>query len=353
MPNHSEPQDLLYLAETDILEKIAQLLSRGSVASADWRYQRLKDLGYLNRYVEDVIRRYRQGILDETGYALERAMLESLDKADAILGPLPTPLNPTPGATPAMKAMLDTWQRTAKGSMNLAMAKLIENSGPLYVDTINKATLSVLSGAESRRDALRSAIGEWIDNGIPSIRDAAGRTWSTEAYGNMVIRTNTTRVATETQFQRMEEYGVDLLEVSSHVGARPLCAEDQGQIYSRSGTHPTYKAFSKTSYGKAAGLFGINCGHVQYPFIEGVSTQTYRPYPEGRNDAAYENSQKQRKIERSIRSAKREKIVAEGTKDQVLIDKANKRIKNQQAAMREFIDETGRTRRRDREQIVT
>ena len=350
MPN---PQDLLYLAETDILEKIAQLLSRGSVASADWKYAMLKDLGYLNSFVEDVIRRYRQGILDETGFALERAMLESLDKADTILGPLPTPLNPAPGATPEMMAMLDTWQRTAKGSMNLAMAKLLENSGPLYVDTINKATLSVLSGAESRQNALRSAIGEWIDNGIPSIKDAADRTWSTEAYGNMVIRTNVGRVATETQFQRMEEYGVDLLEVSSHVGARPGCAPYQGRIFSRSGTSSKYPPFSETSFGEAAGLFGINCGHVQYPFIEGLSTKTYSTYPEVRNDAAYENSQKQRKIERSIRSAKREKIVAEGTKDQVLIDKANKRIKNQQAAMREFIDETGRTRRRDREQIVT
>lgn len=353
MPDKLPPQDLLYLAETDILAEIARLLGNGSIDSADWKFQRLKDLGRLSRFAEETILRYRKSILDGTDDTLEKIMLDELAKSDALLSTLPTPLVPPAGASVAMRSMLEIWQRTAKGSMNLAMAKLLDNAGPLYVDSINKAVLNSLTGAMTRREALNRAIGEWIDSGVPSIVDKAGREWSTEAYGNMVIRTNSTRVATETQLQRAEEYGIDLIEVSSHVGARPGCAPYQGMIFSRSGTSTKYPALSETSYGEASGLAGVNCGHVFYPFIEGVSTKTYSPYPESRNDAAYEKSQVQRKIERNIRSAKRGVIVAEANGDPALIAKSKERVKNQQAAMRSFIEETGRTRRRDREQIVT
>ena len=358
MPDKLPPQDLLYLAESDIMSEIARLLGKGSVDSADWKFQRLKDLGRLNQFTEDVIRRYRKSILDGVDDTLEKVMLESLAETDAMFAKAlkagaVLPVIPPAGATVAMRSMLEIWQKTAKGSMNLAMAGLLESGPATYVNTINKAVLTTLTGAMTRRDALNRAIGEWIDDGLTAIVDKADRHWTAEAYGNMVIRTNTGRVANETQFQRCEEYGVDLVEVSSHVGARPLCAPYQGRIFSRSGSDPKYDAWSTTSFGKPAGLLGIACGHIVYPFIPGVSSQTYRPYDEKRNDSAYEKSQEQRKIERNIRSAKRAVNTAEANGDPALIAKANDRVKNQQAAMREFIDETGRTRRRDREHIVT
>ena len=80
---------------------------------------------------------------------------------------------------------------------------------------------------------MRQCIKEMSEKGIPAFVDKLGREWSPEAYINMDIRTTANNVAHQAQFDRMEDYGVDLIEVSSHAGARPKCAEDQGKIFNR------------------------------------------------------------------------------------------------------------------------
>jgi hypothetical protein len=171
----------------------------------------------------------------------------------------------------------------------------------------------------------------------------------------MVIRTNTTRVASEVQFKRAEEYGADLIEVSAHAGARPLCAPYQGKIFSISGKSEKYPPLSSTSYGEPAGLFGINCGHMSYNFFPGISRQTYAPdeteEQKEENARVYQESQKQRAIERSIRAAKREAQTLEALGDTKGVAEAKSKIRERQAVMREFIAETGRTRQRAREAI--
>lgn len=354
------PADLLYAAETEILTDIARLLRGGAVASADWKIEKLRKLGALNDRAAEVLRKYRDaiqaGVMSEVDEAAMDALLRGeatfrrAKEAGATLADA-LPLD----ADPAIKATIATWQKSAVNQMNLAMATMLEQTGQLYVDTINRTTFQVLTGAMSGREALVKTVKEWAASGVPSIVDRAGRQWTTEAYSNMVIRTNTTRVATEVQFKRAEEYGADLIEVSAHAGARPLCAPYQGRIYSLSGTSEKYPAFSSTSYGEPAGLLGINCGHLTYPFFEGISRQTYSPdetkAKKEENARVYQESQKQRAIERSIRAAKREAAVFESLGDKAALAQAKSLIGDRQAAMRDFIKETGRTRQRGREQV--
>lgn len=132
----------------------------------------------------------------------------------------------------------------------------------------------------------------------------------------------------------------------------PDCAPYQGRIYSRSGENKNYTAFSDTSYGKAAGLFGINCNHFKYSYIPGISEQTYFPYDKEENDRIYKESQKQRYHERQIRNAKNEFNMMKGIGDKQGMDRAKARIRVSQSNMRNFIDETERTRRRAREQLA-
>lgn len=351
------PTDLLWEAESEILLAIARHLRAGNIASADWKTDRLQKLGALTNETAGIIKRYRDGIVAGTLTEIETIAMDRLLRSEKIMAqakargaslfsPLP------PEADPVMHGIIMTWQETAKNQMNLAMATLLEKTGQLYVDTINRTTLQVLTGAMSGREALVKTVKEWAASGVPSIIDRAGRQWTTEAYSNMVIRTNTTRVATEVQFKRAEEYGADLIEVSSHAGARPLCAPYQGKIFSISGQSEKYPPLSSTSYGEPAGLFGINCGHMQYPFFEGISRKTYAPTENAEENAEqYQESQKQRAIERSIRAAKRELGMLEALGDQKAIAEAKSKIHERQAVMREFIAETGRTRQRAREQV--
>ena len=93
----------------------------------------------------------------------------------------------------------------------------------------------------------------------------------------------------------------------------------------------------------------INCGHFPIVVIPGVSIPHGADFirPPEQNDKAYAESQEQRRIERSIRAAKRDV--------EMLGDLATKedrqKIKDLQAQMREFTERTGRGRRYDREQI--
>ena len=58
--------------------------------------------------------------------------------------------------------------------------------------------------------------------------------------------------------------------------------------------------------------------------------KTYSPFPEKKNDAVYEKSQRQRALERSIRYAKREKSLAERIGDREAIDNANAKVRARQ-----------------------
>lgn len=350
--------DLILQAETELLTAIARLLAGGNVASADWKIDRLRRMGALNDEALAIITRYRDAVLNGIDAELEAKAFEGLRAQEKLFrtaeedGALLKGVLPFE-ADPALEAVVQTWQRQGRESLSKSMAAMLQNTGQVYVDTINRTSLQVLTGGMTAREALVTTVKEWAAAGIPSITDRAGRQWSTEAYASMVLRSTSARVVADTQLTRAQQYGTDLIEVSSHLGARPLCAPHQGHIYSISGAHPKYPPLSSTSYGETAGLFGINCGHRQYPFFEGLSRKTYEPYDSEENDAAYKTSQVQRSIERSIRAAKREVAMLEAVKQPEAAAQALERVRDYQAAMRTFIEKTGRTRRRDREQIIS
>ena len=169
---------------------------------------------------------------------------------------------------------------------------------------------------------------------------------------------NTARAA---QNARCDEYNIQLIEVSSHMGARPLCAPYQGRIFSRDGSKGVttdgaggkiyYTPLSETSYGQPAGLFGINCGHVQYPFVPGINFQRYFPYPKEENDRRYMQFQQQRAMERGIRAAKRECMMLQETGDTEGLQKASLRLRNQREKYKAYCKETGLKQHNDRTQV--
>jgi hypothetical protein len=225
---------------------------------------------------------------------------------------------------------------------------------------LNEAAASVASGTETRVQAVHRAIRRISDEGLTGFVDRAGRSWTPEAYVNMVTRTTVHNTAIQATRARMEDYNTQVFQVSSHAGARPLCYPYQGKFYSwdntageielGNGQRVRYEPLSSTSYGQAAGLFGINCGHYPIPVIPGVSIPHGADaiQPEEENDRLYAESQEQRELERKIRAAKRTVTMAGDTATK----EDKEAVKEAQAEMRAFIERTGRTRRYDREQIV-
>lgn len=230
-----------------------------------------------------------------------------------------------------------------------------------YLDVLNKNAMAVTLGERSRTEAIRATIEEMSDKGIPAFIDASGREWSPEAYVNMDIRNTVKNAANAAQFASIEELGQDVVLVSSHAGARPLCAPYQGKFYSLSGKtgtirdargkEYTYEPWSSTSYGEPAGLLGINCGHSIRGVSDGMFINREKQYSEKENSEEYEKVTKQRALERDIRKQKTTRNALKVAGDDEGVKEYDKKIRASTAKLEQFCDENGLTVRRDRTEV--
>ena len=364
-----ECSDVLAAMEDDLLQNIAEYLSEGraDIPTAQWKIRQLAALGKLDRENIRTIAEYSGIAADMEEIAMTRAALSAVKDMDEGFGKLVSdgiiegtdvPMEETALQAAAMYSKqakdrlnkVNTVMRyfartTAAAAVNKA-AEIVNKQQ--HLDTLNKAAGKVIMGAESRQTAVRQCIKEMSEKGIPAFVDAAGRQWSPEAYVNMDVRTTCSNAAHEAQFTRMNDYDIDLIETSSHPGARPKCSLDQGVIFSKSGKNKKYRAWSTSSYGEPDGILGINCGHHIYPHIEGVSTQTYFPYDKEENDKLYKQKQEQRRLEREVRSAKREVSMLNSAGDKEGAKAAKDRVKRRTAAYNEYCEKTGLPRKADR-----
>lgn len=375
--------DLYTGLETDLLANIAAFLTaeQADMPSAQWKIQMLAQLGALDRKNLRTITQYVKNVprmLQDTLQAGVLSALEDLEPGfrqmvlDGILHGTDTPVEDT------MARALKAYARQARKSMNMvntvmrykardAAHKAINDTAELadkqeFLNALNKAAGKTVSGIESRQAAMRQCIKEMTDKGIPAFVDKRGREWSPEAYVNMAIRTTAANTAQQAQFDRMDDYGLNLVEVSSHSGARPKCAKDQGKIFNRSGgggyttdlhgRKIRYYAWSESSYGEPDGILGINCGHQIYPFTPGVSYQTYFPEPEEENAEAYKKSQQQRELERRVRKSKRECMMLETAGDPEGARQAQQLLKQRQDALRQFCGDNGLRYKPDRTAVA-
>jgi hypothetical protein len=345
--------EIMNQIETEMLDNLLRLVMAGdrAIGSAEWQMNKLQQLGLLRGENLKSIGKHRDALIksikEEIEYQAFRkvAMVDEASKAAGVsfAGVMKA------GADPVLRETIAKWEAQTLNELGRVSATLLEGANRIYIDTVTKAVVKVQLGV-SGRTAIAETAKEWAETGIPALVDSANRTWTTEAYAQTIIRSTSTKAANDSQLARMEELDEDLVEVSSHMGSRPEHADFQGRIYSISGKHPKYDALSVTGYGTAGGIGGVNCRHVLYPYFPGTK-KTYSPQPEKRNEESYKRSQKQRYIERSIRSAKRELSAMERIGDDAAIQEARAKVRSRQAAMREFIDSTGRARQYAREQI--
>ncbi|MFB4164797.1 phage minor capsid protein [Alteribacillus sp. JSM 102045] len=345
--------------QAEMLERIARRLA-GEIGDSsdikDWEVRKIEQLGLLTEDNIKVIEERSGKTREEVRKALETAGFEGIEENESMLenalergADLNNP--GTPESSERLFDILGAYQAQAEDIFNKTNATLIDQSEEVYRRILDRTVAGVTAGIKTPQQALRDSVRSWAHNGVPALIDSAGREWGAEGYVRTVIRSTTNNVTNEMQDHRFDQWGQDLIQTSSHMGARPKCAPYQGKVYSRSGDSKQFPALSSTSIGEPDGLRGINCHHVFYPYFPGLSRKRYQPKNKKENDAAYKRSQRQRKMERDIRNAKTEKRMMEALGDEEGVKLANQRIFDRQAKMRKFIKDTGRTRRRNREQV--
>lgn len=360
--DHAEPIESLYqIIENRMLLEIATILSTGNGLidlveggaeyAPHWRIEKLNQLPQLNSNNIRMIAEHSRKTEKQVRKQLEVAGFKAVDDIEHAFKPNPNV--PSPRNSSSLYQVIDGYTSQATKSLNMVNATMINSIGQKYLDTINIAVAGVIAGNDNLAQTMQKVVDN-IGSGATALIDKQGNRWKPDVYANTIIRSTISNTANSMQDARFDEYGVDLVQVTAHGGARPLCAPYQGRIYSRSGGHPRYPDLGSTSMGQAAGLFGINCGHFKFPYYEGmspiVSKETLSDINEN-NDELYKQMQYQRSLENKIRQSKREHAIAQKLGYQEEIDKANARTRKLQEDTRQFTEATGLRRRYDREKL--
>lgn len=347
----------------------------------EYQARMLAQMGQVNRESADIIMKSLGGADAALRRCLEDSILEALRTEEPLLrkaakqgllygqGFVPPPL------TPNQMQAFQAYYRQAADKLNLVNTVMLESTEAAYRGTVSDITAKIagtqsilnteageaVTGVSSYNAAMRDGVKKMVATGLTGFIDHGGHHWSPEAYVAMDTRTTMFSTARAAVWERNQDYGNDLYQVSSHAGARPLCYPWQGKVLSTSGrtgvttdldgnTVQIHSEDEVESFRYGGGLFGVNCGHYPMPFIPGVSTIKAEPQDPEENAETYAESQQQRALERRLREEKRDLAVMKAQGE------SEEQLKAQRAKVRQasrdidaFCDETGRTRRRDRE----
>lgn len=196
-----------------------------------------------------------------------------------------------------------------------------------YQWALDNAAMQVQSGAISYNQAIKSSVQQLAQSGLKIVEYESGHRDQIDVAARRAIMTGVNQICAKYTEQSAEYLETPYFEVSAHAGARdkpgpsPWSSHKdwQGKVYSiRSGDiYPNI--YDVCGLGFVDGLEGANCRHRRFSFVEGVSERTYTDEQlahiddglgctfEGKKYTAYEATQEQRRVERTIRKLKRQK----------------------------------------------
>jgi hypothetical protein len=355
-------------AEAALLERLAKALE-ADIESPRWAELKLAAIGNLRTAVETVADELQR----DTDGAVRRALIEAYNRGrQAAVAEL--------GALDIGRELVARETLPNAPAVDRLAASLAEDTRPLYVRItravvdvyqriVGRASGNVLLGTTTRRQASQRALDQFAQRGITGFVDRAGRSWDMASYAEMAVRSVTARAAVEGHVDALAEIGVGLVIVSDAPLECPLCRPWEGETLALSGPSgpQTVQAEHATETvgrlrrrpriisvhvagtlveARAAGLFHPNCRHSLSAYLPGVTT---RPPHHATPGTTYEDTQRQREIERHIRRWKRR---AAAGMDEAARRKANAKVRHWQAEMRAHVAAHEHLRRKPaREQI--
>lgn len=232
----------------------------------------------------------------------------------------------------------DTWaiyEQTKQTMRNLtrSMGFLVDAGRTMlppakaYQWALDSAALQVQSGAINYNQAIKTAVKELADSGLKVVDYESGHRDHVDVAVRRAVMTGVSQICAKYTEQASEYLDTPYFEVSAHVGARdkpgpsPWSSHKdwQGRVYSVRVGDIYPSIYDVCGLGAVDGLEGVNCRHRRFPWVEGVSERTYTNEQlehidddhgctfDGKDYTAYEATQMQRRIERTVRKLKREK----------------------------------------------
>ena len=345
-----------------IIERINIRFNRGDdyilTAVDKWQIETLQQAGFLLDDIQKEITAAVPYMQEEIAEAMEDAGVRALEYDDKLYkaaGIDPVPLTESPHLIRVMQrdyeATFGEWRNFTQTTAGAAEQA--------FINACDTAYRQAVTGSISPAQAVREALAELIANGV-EVYYPTGHKDTIETATARAVRTGISQSTAHIQLARMDEYNVDLVIVSSHLGARPSHAEWQGKVYSRTGTdYPNFE--ESTGYGTVSGLCGANCRHSFSPFFEG-QRNPFEDFDSEENKKQYELEQRQRTLERRIRDTKRQVMnwdtarqAGQGSFGELMEDEYQRKsalLQRQNAAYNQFCEENGLKKQSDRVHIA-
>lgn len=292
--------------ETRILKDIARRISQNDymmTSTAEYQMRKLEELGVSMLEIEQAISEVLNITDTKVKEIIRDSSYQSVQKDDDMAkaaGVEP----PHPDLT---QAILNGIRSTNTEIRNICNS-MASAANMAFEHALDQAYLSVSSGAFSFADAVKTAVNDLGKNGIRWIDYPTGAHRRADSAIRNALRTGVNQTAARCQEQNLDEMDCNLVETTSHMGARPEHAKWQGMLFWRktpvNGLQNFYEA---TGYGTGAGLCGWNCRHNFFPNFDGELS--FEHYDEEANAKQYELDQEQRYNERKIREWKRRQAV--------------------------------------------
>lgn len=277
----------------------------------------------------------------------------------------------------------DTWaiyEQTKQTMRNLtrSMGFLVDAGRTMlppakaYQWCCDSAVMQIQSGAISYNQAIKSAVRQLAQSGLKVVDYESGHRDQIDVAARRAVMTGVNQICAKYTEQSAEYLETPYFEVSAHSGARdkpgpsPWSSHKdwQGRVYSIRANDIYPSIYEVCGLGAVDGLEGANCRHRRYPWVEGVSERTYTDEQlqhiddglgceyDGKKYTAYEATQEQRKVERTIRKLKREKTAynAAGLTDKE--QAVNIKLRRLNAKYKAFSKAAGLPEQRERMKVL-
>src|SRR5699024_2159000 len=317
----SNMSDLYNSLEGEIIRQIIKRLKRGSSDITTWQAQKLQELRLFNNDVAKLLSEVTnvaeseiQRMFEETG----RGIVQDVDKA--------MPYDPKPMPNNLDQVMRGYHNQVWSDIDNYVNQTLITTNYGVgtaqraYQDVLNRTTAAFNTGLYTFEQSVERSVMQLAQEGIKStFIDRGGNVWNLENYTRTVLKSTLGNSYDEVRKERMGEYGVHTVVVTSHAGARTQCSAIQSNVVDlrypeEIPENSEYKSIYDPSwgaeYGTAGGHRGVNCRHLHIPFIPGVNTNNQPKYDQELNAEVAKNRDTQRRIERDIVKYKKNLLVA-------------------------------------------
>lgn len=322
-------QELEDFIMTDISRRILQ--TGGMTATADRLIWRLTQMGESRAAIEQKLQELTKLTQPELRRILQNAVLTSWDNDKDILLGIDENITP-PLENPEVIAVMDAEFKKTLGELSNLSRTTINQSQRDLINLMDQAEVRVASGAQSYTAAISGVLDQYAGKGIMVEYPTSGARRTLEAAVRCCVVTSMNQTAAQVTNQYIVQAKTNYVLVSAHLGARtaqkgqPPCGDHsswQGKPYCLRGSEPGYPNLKeqtgydidpKSGQGTVvdpAGLHGWNCRHSHQPWAKGLRNPwaDENKIDSDENKKIYEDTQKQRAMERSIRVIKRKLIM--------------------------------------------